>query len=95
VLRLRLDPRNAGARTRAREDKLAQALSRHLGESLHVEIVASEAAAETPAQAGERAAQEALAVARAALAAEPAVRGLQQRFGASVNPDSVRSRKPA
>jgi DNA polymerase III subunit gamma/tau len=95
VLRLRLDPRNAGARTRAREEKLAQALGRHLGESLHVEIVASEAAAETPAQAGERAAQEALAAARAALAAEPAVRALQQRFGATVNPDSVRSRKPA
>ena len=95
VLRLRLDARNAGARTRAREEKLSHALGRHYGEPLHLEIAVGELGAETPAQAGERAAQEALAAARAALAAEPAVRALQERFGATMNPDSVRSRKPA
>jgi DNA polymerase-3 subunit gamma/tau len=95
VVRLALDPRNAGARTRAREEKLAQALSRHFGEALRVDIDSAAAPAETPAQAGERATQEALAAARAALAADPTVQALQQRFGATVNPDSVRPRKPA
>ncbi len=94
-LRLTLDPRNVGARTRAREEKLAQALSRHYHEPLHVEIVTGTGQAETPAQAGERAGQEALGAARAAFAHDPAVQALQQRFGATINPDSVRPRKPA
>jgi DNA polymerase-3 subunit gamma/tau len=95
VLRLTLDPRNAGARTRAREEKLVQALSRHYGEPLHVEILTGTAGAETPAQAGERLGQETLGAARTAFAAEPTVQGLQKRFGATMNPDSVRPRKPA
>ena len=95
LIRLALDPRQAVAWTRGREEKLAQALSRHFGEPLRVDLEVAAAAAETPAQAGERASQEALAAARAALAAEPTVQALQQRFGATVNPDSVRPRKPA
>jgi DNA polymerase-3 subunit gamma/tau len=95
LLRLVLDARNASARTRGREEKLAQALSRYFGETLHLEIAAGTIAAETPAQAGERANQEALGTARAALAAEPTVQALQQHFGATMNPDSVRPRKPA
>ena len=94
LLRLTLDPHNAGARTRGREDKLAQALSKYLGESVRIEISLGGGTAETPAQSEERATQDTLAVARAALAAEPTVRALQERFGATVNPDSVRSRRP-
>jgi len=95
LLRLTLDAKNAGGYTRGREEKLAQALGRHLGEALRVEISVGVVAAETPAQAGERATQETLAAARAALAADPTVRALQERFGATVNPDSVRARRPA
>jgi DNA polymerase-3 subunit gamma/tau len=95
LLRLTLDARNAGGYTRGREEKLAQALGRHLGEPLRVEISVGVVAAETPAQAVERATQETLAAARAALAADPAVRALQERFGATVNPESVRVRRPA
>ena len=95
VVRLKLDPRNAGARTRAREEKLAQALGRHFGESLHVEIAMGTAAVETPAQAVERASQQALSTARAAFAGEPTVLALQERFDATINSDSVRPRKPA
>jgi DNA polymerase-3 subunit gamma/tau len=94
LLRLRLDARNAGAHTRAREEKLAQALARHFGASVRVEIGVGEVAAETPAQAGERAGQEVLAGARAAFGADPTVRALQERFGATINPDSVRPRRP-
>ncbi|HEV7433227.1 MAG TPA: DNA polymerase III subunit gamma/tau [Steroidobacteraceae bacterium] len=95
LLRLTLDPHNVGARTRGREEKLAQALSRHYGEPLRVEIVTGAAGAETPAQAGERATLQAANAARSAFAAEPTVQALQQRFGATMNPDSVRPRKPA
>jgi DNA polymerase-3 subunit gamma/tau len=95
LVRLTLDARNAGGYTRGREEKLAQALGRHLGEALRVEISVGVLAAETPAQAGERATQETLAAARAALAADPTVRALQERFAATVNPDSVRTRRPA
>ena len=95
LLRLTLDAHQGGARTRAREEKLAQALGRYLGETLRIEITAGQVAAETPAQAGERATQETLAAARAALAGDPTVRALQERFGATVNPDSVRARRPA
>ena len=94
LIRLTLDPHNAAARTRGREEKLAQALSRHLGETLRVEIEAGELAADTPARADERASREMLSAARATLAADPTVQALQQRFGATVNPDSVRPRKP-
>jgi len=95
LLRLTLDAHQSGARTRAREEKLAQALGRYLGETLRIEITAGPVAAETPAMAGERATQETLAAARAALAGDPTVRALQERFGATVNPDSVRARRPA
>jgi DNA polymerase-3 subunit gamma/tau len=95
LLRLTLDAHQSGARTRAREEKLAQALGRHLGETVRIEIAVGQVTAETPAQAGERATQETLAAARAALAGDPTVRALQERFGATVNPDSVRARRPA
>jgi DNA polymerase-3 subunit gamma/tau len=95
LLRLTLDAHQSGARTRAREEKLAQALGRHLGETLRIEITVGQVTAETPAQAGERATQETLAAARAALAGDPTVRALQERFGATVNPESVRARRPA
>jgi DNA polymerase-3 subunit gamma/tau len=95
LLRLTLDVHHSTARTRAREEKLAQVLGRHLGETLRIEISAGAVVVETPAQAGERATQETLAAARAALAVDPTVRALQERFGATVNPDSVRARRPA
>jgi len=95
LLRLRLDPRQAGARTRSREEKLTQALARFLGEALRLEIEVAESATETPAQSGERLGQQALAAAQAALQADPTVQALQERFGATLSPESVRLRSPA
>ncbi len=94
LLRLQLDPRQQGAHTRSREEKLTQALARSLGESLRLEIEVGASVAETPAQAGERQTQEALATARAQLLAEPTVQALQERFAATLNPDSVHLRGP-
>jgi DNA polymerase-3 subunit gamma/tau len=95
LMRLALDPRQVSARTKAREDKLAQALARHLGEPVRLEIEARAASVETPAQASDRAGHEALAAARAQLQADPTVQTLQQRFGATIHPDSIRPLGPA
>ncbi|HTV49569.1 MAG TPA: DNA polymerase III subunit gamma/tau [Steroidobacteraceae bacterium] len=93
VVRLGLDPRNAAVRTRALEEKLAQALSRHYGEPVRLEFVIAEVPLETPAQAEQRASLAELEAARQALATDPTVRVLQERFGATLLPDSVRPSK--
>jgi len=90
VVRLALDPKNQLLRTPALEDRLAQALGRHYGESVRLEFQAVAPGAETPAQAQRRASDEELASARRAFEEEPAVKGLRERFGATVLPDTVR-----
>ncbi|HEX9138615.1 MAG TPA: DNA polymerase III subunit gamma/tau [Steroidobacteraceae bacterium] len=95
VVRLAIDPRSTLVRTPAMEEKLAQALTRHFGERTRVAIELREAQAETPAQAAERNARQLQHAARAALEADPVVQALQERFGASIHPDSVRPAKPA
>jgi DNA polymerase III subunit gamma/tau len=92
-VRLALDPRNQFVRTRAQEEKLAQALSRHYGESVRLEFVVAEPATDTPAQAEQRASLAELETARQALGADPTVRALQERFGATLLPESVRPAK--
>jgi DNA polymerase-3 subunit gamma/tau len=90
VIRLALDPRNQHVRTAAAADRLAQALSRHLGETIRVEIEVGEPAAETPARAEERQARDHLVAARESLEADPTVRALKEKFGATLRTDTVR-----
>ena len=91
VVRLGLDPRNQLLRTPATEDKLAQALTRHFGEPVRLEFQPTAVTgAETPAQAQRRASEAELAAARLAFEEDPAVKGLRERFGATVLPDTVR-----
>jgi DNA polymerase-3 subunit gamma/tau len=90
VVRLALDPRNQLVRTAATEEKLAQALSRHFGETVRLEFVAGGSGGETPAAQARRASETELAAARRAFEDDPAVRGLRERFGATVLPESVR-----
>ncbi|HEY8507777.1 MAG TPA: DNA polymerase III subunit gamma/tau C-terminal domain-containing protein, partial [Steroidobacteraceae bacterium] len=94
VVRLALDPRNQLVRTKAREEELAKALSRYYGETVRLEIEAQlPPGAETPAQAEQRALAEQTDSARQALEADPGLRALRERFGATVVPDSVRPLK--
>jgi len=91
VVRLALDPRNQLVRTATTEEKLAQALSRHFGQTVRLEFQAATASgSETPAQAQRRASEAELAAARRAFEEDPGVRGLRERFGATVLPDTVR-----
>jgi DNA polymerase-3 subunit gamma/tau len=94
TVHLALDPRSAHVRTRAQEEKLAAALSRHYGEAVRVAIEVREPLAETPAQSLERAAQLQASAAVAALEADPTVRALRERFDATILSDSVRPGKP-
>ncbi len=91
LVRLGLDPRHQLVRTAATEDKLAQALSRYFGESVRLEFRPTAAGGEeTPALLARRASEAELAAARRAFDEDPGVRGLRERFGASVLPESVR-----
>jgi DNA polymerase-3 subunit gamma/tau len=90
VVRLGLDPRHQLVRTTATEEKLAQALSRHFGATVRLEFQAGAGGAETPAQAQRRASEAELGVARRAFDEDAGVKGLRERFGAAVLPESVR-----
>jgi len=92
-VRLALDPRNQLLRTAALEEKLAQALSRYYGEPVRLEFQIVAAGVETPAQAQRRASDEELASARRAFEDDAGVKGLRERFGATVLPDTVRPLK--
>jgi len=92
TIRLRLDRRSEALRTPAAEERLAQALGRHCGGDVRLVIEREEGAAEadTPARQRARDSQAQLEAARAALEADPAVRALRERFGASVLADTVK-----
>ncbi len=89
TVRLALDPRFQAARTAALESKLQQALGAYFGAPVRLEFVA-EAAAQTPAQVQEREGRAALVAARQAFGEDPTVKALQERFGATVLPDTIR-----
>ena len=93
MIRLALDPRTKIVRTSVQQDKLAQALSKHFGETLRVEIDLVETVAETPAQAEQRSSVEELDSARQSLDDDPNVRALKERFGATLLPETVRPAK--
>jgi DNA polymerase-3 subunit gamma/tau len=90
LVRLVLDPKNQHVRTTAAVERLAHGLGRHLGESIRVEVEVGELPAETPARVEERQAQEQLVAARESLEADPTVRALKEKFGATLKPDTVR-----
>ncbi|HTW37970.1 MAG TPA: DNA polymerase III subunit gamma/tau [Steroidobacteraceae bacterium] len=92
VVRLALDPRAETVRTRAQEEKLAQALSRFYGEPVRIELV-SEEPHDTPARAQERTSLARVEAARQTLEEDATVRALKERFGATVQPESVRPAK--
>jgi DNA polymerase-3 subunit gamma/tau len=92
VLVLKLDQATADRRTRPIEDKLVLGLSKYLGRDIRLTFETAQSALATPAR--QRLLQEQDKVVRAAAAfeADPAVKGLRERFGADVDLASV---KPA
>jgi DNA polymerase-3 subunit gamma/tau len=89
TVRLALDPRVQAAKTPGIETKLQQALGTYFGGPVRLEFVA-DGAAETPAQIQEREGRAALVAARQAFGEDPMVKALQERFGATPLPDTIR-----
>jgi DNA polymerase-3 subunit gamma/tau len=89
LVRLLPDPR--AARTPGSEAKLAEALSRYLGEKVRLVFESgASAAAATPARELQRLDEERLRQARAALESDPNIQALQRQMGATIFPESVR-----
>ena len=87
--RFLLDERAQALHTRQLEDRFAQALGQALGAPAVVEIEVG-GAGDTPARRDEQARDERLEKARAALERDPKVQALRDRFGAVVQPDSIK-----
>jgi DNA polymerase III subunit gamma/tau len=92
LLVLRLDQATADRRTRPIEEKLVQGLSKYLGRDIRITFETAQAALDTPARQRLLQEQEKAVRAAAAFEADPAVKGLRERFGADVDAASV---KPA
>jgi len=90
ILRLRLDARGEALRTRAQEDRIAQAVSRLVGEAVRLDIEVSREEVDTPARKAERHEQHRLEKARQSLESDPTVQALKDRFGAVIQPDSIK-----
>jgi DNA polymerase III subunit gamma/tau len=92
VLTLQLDQSTADRRVRSIEDKLLQGLSKHLGRDIRIVFETAQAGLATPARQRALEEQDRIARAAAAFEADPAVKGLRERFGADIDAASV---KPA
>jgi hypothetical protein len=91
VLTLQLDPSTADRRVRSIEDKLLQGLSKYLGRDIRIVFETAQGLA-TPAKQRALDEQDRIVRAAAAFEADPAVKGLRERFGAEIDAASV---KPA
>jgi DNA polymerase III subunit gamma/tau len=92
VLALRTDAATADRRTRPIDEKLVQGLSKYLGRDIRVTFETAQSALATPARQRVLEDQDRVVRAVAAFEADPAVKGLRERFGADVDAASV---KPA
>ena len=90
TVRLALDERATGVATAAQTDKLAQALSAYLGQTVRVVFERGGGESVSPARQRELQAESAQATARSGFGADPAVQALQRQFGATIHADSVR-----
>jgi DNA polymerase-3 subunit gamma/tau len=90
VLVLRLDAAVDERRSRPIEDKLAQGLAKYLGRELRIVFEVADSALATPARQRALADQDRASRAASAFEEDPAVKGLQERFGAEVEAASVK-----
>jgi DNA polymerase III subunit gamma/tau len=94
ALVLRLDESSAFSRSPAVEEKLAQGLSKYLGRDIRVIFEVSPSDLATPARQRAIADQDRALRAVAAFDEDPAVKGLQERFGAEIDAASVKPTIP-
>jgi DNA polymerase-3 subunit gamma/tau len=92
VLTLQLDAATADRRVRSIDDKLLQGLSKYFGRDIRIVFETAQSGLATPARQRALEEQDRMVRAAAAFEADPAVKGLRERFGAEVDSASV---KPA
>ena len=90
LLTLKLDQAASDRRTRPIEEKLVQGLSKYLGRELRIVFETADSALNSPARQRVQAEQDRIARAASAFEADPAVKGLRERFGADVDTASVK-----
>jgi DNA polymerase-3 subunit gamma/tau len=90
LLTLKLDQAASDRRTRPMEEKLVQALSKYLGREIRIAFDISESGLNSPARQRVQAEQDRIARAASAFEADPAVKGLRERFGGDVDTTSVK-----
>jgi len=93
-VQLALAPEHAHLGEERYRKRLEEALSQHLGRAVRIELARERPETETPADAGRRRADEQRAEAERAIAADPVVQALQDRFGAEVEDGSVQPLDP-
>jgi DNA polymerase-3 subunit gamma/tau len=87
--RFLLDERAGALHTRQLEDRFLQALRAAVGEAASLEIERGDTG-DTPVRREEQARDERQEKARAALERDPNVKALRERFGAVLQPDSIK-----
>jgi DNA polymerase III subunit gamma/tau len=90
ALTLVLDEACAGLLNKDREAQLRQALEEHFGSPVRLSIRVGKASGETLAKERSRMQDEKQQAAVQAIQNDPNVRAMQERFGARVNPNSIR-----
>ncbi|MDH3688656.1 MAG: DNA polymerase III subunit gamma/tau [Gammaproteobacteria bacterium] len=93
TLTLMLDPKHQHLLNKEREAGLAQAISRHFGQDIRVQVEAVVADEATPAAEQARVAAERKQAAVEAIESDPYVQDIIERFDATVIPDSIRPRE--
>jgi DNA polymerase III subunit gamma/tau len=90
VLTLRMDQGTADRRTKAIDDKFSQGLSKYQGRDIRLIFETASSELASPARQRAQAEQDRSARAAQAFEADPAVKGLRERFGGDVDTGSIK-----
>jgi len=90
VVRLAMDPANEIFATAGQQESLREALARHFGEPVRLQLDLARPERETPADRERRFAAERQRDAEQAIGEDPLVREMEKAFDATVDRDSIR-----
>ncbi len=90
TFRLLVDPAHAHLLTKSLEERLRDALAKHLGAPVHLVVEGGNSSAETPAQKTQRERAERQRAAVEAIENDPNVQSLRETFNADLRHDSIR-----
>ena len=89
-VQLKLDADGEPFRRPALEEKLTAALAAYFGEPVKLDIEVAQAVADTPARRKQAEVEDRQQAARQTIEADPNVRAMQDMFGATIQPESVK-----